>query len=159
MYPVTVFIERFRAAVSVLIGPCCPALLKSHWCKCTYWAYYWANKMMMMMMMFLSCRICHELIHRNSRQVQICCIDYPLQARRLLILESQEVKDRFLTLLSFNFFNYYFMVMYVCIRSLSANSHTYCYFGIPSPTHSFFPGLKPSFSVNPSHCSPSFLST
>ena len=30
-------------------------------------------------------------------------------------------------------------------------------FGIPSPTHSFIPGLKPSFSVNPSHCSPSFL--
>ena len=30
-------------------------------------------------------------------------------------------------------------------------------FGIPSPTHSFFPGLKPSFSANPSHCSPSFL--
>ena len=30
-------------------------------------------------------------------------------------------------------------------------------FGIPSPTHSFFPGLKPSFSPNPSHCSPSFL--
>ena len=26
-HPVTVFIERFRAAVSVLIGPCCPALL------------------------------------------------------------------------------------------------------------------------------------
>ena len=31
--------------------------------------------------------------------------------------------------------------------------------GIPSPTHSFIPGLKPSFSANPSHCSPSFLST
>ena len=30
-------------------------------------------------------------------------------------------------------------------------------FGIPSPTHSFFPGLKHSFSANPSHCSPSFL--
>ena len=30
-------------------------------------------------------------------------------------------------------------------------------FGIPSPTHSFIPGLKPSFSPNPSHCSPSFL--
>jgi len=31
-------------------------------------------------------------------------------------------------------------------------------FGIPSPTHSFIPGLKPSFSANPSHCSsPSFL--
>jgi len=30
-------------------------------------------------------------------------------------------------------------------------------FGIPSPTHSFFRGLKPSFSANPSHCSPSFL--
>ena len=41
------------------------------------------------------------------------------------------------------------------IRSLSANCHTYL-FGIPSPTHSFIPGLKPSFS-NPSHCSPSFL--
>jgi len=30
-------------------------------------------------------------------------------------------------------------------------------FGILSPTHSFIPGLKPSFSANPSHCSPSFL--
>jgi len=31
-------------------------------------------------------------------------------------------------------------------------------FGIPSPTRSFIPGLKPSFSANPSHCSsPSFL--
>ena len=30
-------------------------------------------------------------------------------------------------------------------------------FGIPSPTHSFFPGLKPSFSTNLSHCSPSLL--
>ena len=30
-------------------------------------------------------------------------------------------------------------------------------FGIPSRTNSFFPGLKPSFSANPSHCSPSFL--
>ena len=30
-------------------------------------------------------------------------------------------------------------------------------FGIPSPTHSFIPGLKPSFSANPSHCSPSFF--
>ena len=27
MHPVTVFIERLRAAVSVLIGPCSPALL------------------------------------------------------------------------------------------------------------------------------------
>jgi len=30
-------------------------------------------------------------------------------------------------------------------------------FGIPSPNHSFIPGLKPSFSANPSHCSPSYL--
>ena len=30
-------------------------------------------------------------------------------------------------------------------------------FGIPSPTHSSIPVLKPSFSANPSHCSPSFL--
>jgi len=30
-------------------------------------------------------------------------------------------------------------------------------FGIPSPTNSVIPGLKPSFSANPSHCSPSFL--
>jgi len=27
MHPATIFIERFRATVSVLIGPCCPALL------------------------------------------------------------------------------------------------------------------------------------
>jgi len=26
-----------------------------------------------------------------------------------------------------------------------------------TPTHSFIPGLKPSFSANPSHCSPFFL--
>jgi len=30
-------------------------------------------------------------------------------------------------------------------------------FRIPSPTHSFIPDLKPSFSANPSHCSPSFF--
>ena len=36
MNPVTVFIERFRAAVSVHIGPCCPALLESYSCKCAY---------------------------------------------------------------------------------------------------------------------------
>ena len=29
--------------------------------------------------------------------------------------------------------------------------------GIPSPTHSFIPGLKPSFSANPSHRGPSFF--
>ena len=28
---------------------------------------------------------------------------------------------------------------------------------IPSPTHSSIPGLKPSFSANPSHRSPSFI--
>ena len=55
MYPVTVFIERFRAAVSVLIGPCCPALLKPYSCKCKAYIllYYWANKMMMSMMMMM----------------------------------------------------------------------------------------------------------
>ena len=42
----------------------------------------------------------------------------------------------------------------------SANSYKYLLlFGIPSPTHSFFTGLKPSFSKIFSHCSPSFLST
>ena len=53
MYPVTVFIERFRASVSVLIGPCCPALLESYSCKCAYSCrpYYWSNKMMMMMIL------------------------------------------------------------------------------------------------------------
>jgi len=30
-------------------------------------------------------------------------------------------------------------------------------FGIRSLTHSFIPSLKPSFSANPSYCSPSFL--
>jgi len=46
MHPVTVFIERFRAAVSVLIGPCCPANRIRAMCILLY---YWANKMMMMM--------------------------------------------------------------------------------------------------------------
>jgi len=49
MHPVTVFIERFRAAVSVFIGPCCPALLESYLRKCTYcciidkikWWWWW----------------------------------------------------------------------------------------------------------------------
>ena len=40
-----------------------------------------------------------------------------------------------------------------------ATCHWHILFGIPSATHSFFPGLKPSFSTNLSHCSPSFLST
>ena len=31
-----VFIERFRAAVSVLVGPRCPALLESYSRKCAY---------------------------------------------------------------------------------------------------------------------------
>ena len=31
--------------------------------------------------------------------------------------------------------------------------------GIPSPTHTFIPGLKPSFSANPSHRSPSLSSS
>ena len=37
-----------------------------------------------------------------------------------------------------------------------SNSSYLRVFGIPSPTHSFIPGLKPSFSVNPSHRSLSF---
>ena len=34
--PSDCFIERFRAAVSVHIGPCYPALLESYSCKCAY---------------------------------------------------------------------------------------------------------------------------
>jgi len=34
---------------------------------------------------------------------------------------------------------------------------TFILISIPSPTHSFIPGLKPSFSANPSHRSLSFL--
>ena len=49
MHPVTVFIERFRAAVSVHIGPWCPALLELYSCKCAYcciigqikWWWWW----------------------------------------------------------------------------------------------------------------------
>ena len=48
MYPVTVFITRFRAAVGVLVGRCCPALLK------LLLLYCWANKMVMMMMMMMT---------------------------------------------------------------------------------------------------------
>jgi len=48
MHPVTVFIERFTAAVSVHIGPCCPALLELYSCKMCTLLYYWANKMMIL---------------------------------------------------------------------------------------------------------------
>ena len=34
--PSVCFIERFMAAVSVHIGPCCPALLELYSCKCAY---------------------------------------------------------------------------------------------------------------------------
>jgi len=42
-------ITRFRAAVSVLVGPCCPALLKLYRCRCAYcciigqikWWWWW----------------------------------------------------------------------------------------------------------------------
>jgi len=34
---------------------------------------------------------------------------------------------------------------------------SYLLFGIPSPTHFFILGLKPSFSANPSHRCPSFF--
>jgi len=36
MHPVTVLLNVFRAAVSVLIGPCCPALLESYSRKCAH---------------------------------------------------------------------------------------------------------------------------
>ena len=45
----------------------------------------------------------------------------------------------------------YTVVVFICRQSYLL------LFGIPSPTHSFVPGLKPSFSANPSQCSPSFL--
>jgi len=38
------FITRFRAAVSVLVGPCCPALLKLCGCKCAYCCIIWQIK-------------------------------------------------------------------------------------------------------------------
>ena len=34
--PVNCFITRFKAAVSALVGPCCPALLKLYRRKCAY---------------------------------------------------------------------------------------------------------------------------
>ena len=51
MHPVTVFIERFRVAGSVRIGPCCPALLESYSRKCAYcciigqikWWWWWCS--------------------------------------------------------------------------------------------------------------------
>jgi len=50
---VTVSIERFRAAVSVFIGPCCPAVLESYLRKCAYcciieqiklWWWWWKRR-------------------------------------------------------------------------------------------------------------------
>ena len=53
----------------------------------------------------------------------------------------------------------------ICADHLTVESYTVficqqsylLLFRIPPPIHSFIPGLKPSFSANPSHCSPSFL--
>jgi len=58
-------------------------------------------------------------------------------------LRSQTINNSHLTVESYTVF--------ICQQSYLL------LFGTPSPTHSFFPGLKPSFSANPSHCSPSFL--
>ena len=46
MHPVTVFIERFRAAVSVLILLSCSSRIV--FMQMCILLYYWANKMMMM---------------------------------------------------------------------------------------------------------------
>jgi len=53
----------------------------------------------------------------------------------------------------------------ICAEHLTEQSYTVficqqsykLLFGIPSPTHSFITGLKPSFSANPTYCSHSFL--
>ena len=47
--PSNCFITRFRAAVSDLVGPCCPALLKIVSMQICVLLHYWANKMTMMM--------------------------------------------------------------------------------------------------------------
>jgi len=49
--PSNCFITCFRAAVSVLDGPCCPALLDC--IDVCILLYNWASKMMMMMMMMI----------------------------------------------------------------------------------------------------------
>jgi len=54
-----------------------------------------------------------------------------------------------------------------CAKHLTAESYTvvmlqtviFIIISFPSPTHSFIPGLKPSFSANPSHRSLSFSSS
>ena len=53
-----------------------------------------------------------------------------------------------------------YRLLTITIRTIHNRTYVLSYLlllGIPSPTHSFIPGLKPSFSANPSHCSPSFL--
>ena len=50
MHPVTVFIERFRAAVSVHIGPCSSVFVQ----MCIL-LYYWENKMMMTPLLNWTC--------------------------------------------------------------------------------------------------------
>ena len=79
MHPVTVFIERFRAAVSVLIGPCCPALLESYSCKCAYCCIIGQIKKMMMMMM-LTLISYFNVQWRRSRDratLQCCTVTWP----------------------------------------------------------------------------------
>ena len=49
------------------------------------------------------------------------------------------------------FIRHYTLAQVICSTYFSYLQHTYKSSSIPSPTHSFIPGLKPSFSANPSH--------
>jgi len=56
------------------------------------------------------------------------------------------------------FIRHYTLAKVICSTYFSYIQHTYKSSSIPSPPHSFIPGLKPSFSANPSHRSLSFSS-
>ena len=56
------------------------------------------------------------------------------------------------------FIRHYTLAQVICSTYFSYLQHTYKSSSIPSPTHSFIPGLKPSFSANPSHRSLSYSS-
>ena len=100
--PSNCFITRFRAAVSVLVRPCCPALLKLYWCKCAYchiiglikWWWFCADEVQ---------RTCGVPVHTSVRQRATAIIfglRWSMLGRELCLRLSQHRRQLSLSLAS-----------------------------------------------------------
>ena len=102
------------------------------------------------------------LLSAGARTIDISCPRSAQQQTRwqplLLLIDGSDRRTDGRTLERF-------MLMAVVQSILTVESYTIficrqsylLLSGIPSPIHSFIPGLKPSFSANPFHRSPSFF--